>query len=83
MIFSLTLQCGGFKHPVHTVVWEGFSSGHLNFELNCAGVFSKYCSFINSGWILMKLETEYLGMSKLFKYAIKSYPKNLTWCGMP
>jgi hypothetical protein len=31
---KLTLQRGGFKHPVHTVVWEGFSSGHLNFELN-------------------------------------------------
>ena len=31
----------------------------------------------------MKLETEYLGMSKPFKYAIKSYLKNLTWCGMP
>ena len=31
----------------------------------------------------MKLETEYLGMSKLFKYAIKSYLKNLTWRGMP
>ena len=26
----------------------------------------------------MKLETEYLGMSKVFKYAIKSYLKNLT-----
>ena len=26
----------------------------------------------------MKLETEYLGMSKLFKYAIKSYFKNIT-----
>jgi hypothetical protein len=38
---ALTLQRGGFKHPVHTVVWEGFSSGHLNFELNCAGVYSK------------------------------------------
>jgi len=31
----------------------------------------------------MKLETEYLGMSKLFEYAIKSYLKNLTLCGMP
>ena len=31
----------------------------------------------------MKLETEYLGMSKLFKYAIKSYFKNITLCGMP
>ena len=30
----------------------------------------------------MKLETEYLGMSKPFKYAKKSYLKNLTWCGM-
>ena len=38
---------------------------------------------MNSGWILMKLETEYSGMSKLFKYVIKSYLKNLTWCGMP
>jgi hypothetical protein len=37
--------------------------GHLNFELNCAVVYSKYCSFINSGWISMELETEYLGMS--------------------
>ena len=53
-------------------MWEGFSTGYLNFELNCAGVYSKQCSFINSGWISMKLETEYLGMSKLFKYAIKS-----------
>ena len=31
----------------------------------------------------MELETEYLGMSKLFKYAIKSYLKILAWCGMP
>ena len=31
----------------------------------------------------MKLETEYLGMCKLFKYAIKSYLKNLTWHGIP
>jgi len=31
----------------------------------------------------MKLETEYLGMSKLFEYAIKSYLKNLTLCGIP
>ena len=31
----------------------------------------------------MKLETEYLGMSKPFKYPIKSYLNNLTWCGMP
>jgi len=31
----------------------------------------------------MKLQTEYLGMSKLFKYGIKSYLKNITWCGMP
>ena len=30
----------------------------------------------------MKLETEYLGVSKPFKYATKSYLKNLTWCGM-
>jgi hypothetical protein len=37
----LTLQRGGFKNPVHTVMWEGFSTGHLNFELNCAGVYSK------------------------------------------
>jgi len=56
-------------------MWEVFSTGYLNFELNCAGVHSKQCSFINSRWILMKLETEYLGMSKLFKYAIKSYLK--------
>ena len=28
----------------------------------------------------MKLETEYLGMSKLFKYAIKSYFKNVAVC---
>jgi hypothetical protein len=33
---TLTLQRGGFKHPVHTVVWEGFSSGHLNFERSAA-----------------------------------------------
>jgi hypothetical protein len=63
-------------------MWEGFSTGYLNFDLNCAGVYSK-CSFINSGWISMKRETEYLGMSKLSIYAIKSYLKNLTWCGMP
>ena len=31
----------------------------------------------------MKLGTKYLGMSKLFKYPIKSYRKNLTWCEMP
>jgi hypothetical protein len=31
----------------------------------------------------MKLETENLGKSKLFKYAIKYYLKNLAWCGMP
>jgi hypothetical protein len=37
----LTLQCGGFKNPVHTVMWEGFSMGYSNFELNCAGVYSK------------------------------------------
>jgi hypothetical protein len=37
----LTLQHGGFKHPVRTVMREGFSTGHLNFELNCAGVYSK------------------------------------------
>jgi hypothetical protein len=59
-------------------MWEGFSAGYLNFELNCAGVYSNGCSFINSGWISMKLE-----MSKLFEYAIKSYLKNLAWCGMP
>jgi hypothetical protein len=35
------------------------------------------------GWISMKLETYYLGMCKLFEYAITSYLKNLTWCGMP
>jgi len=31
----------------------------------------------------MKLGTEYLGMSKLFEYAIKSCLKDLTLCGMP
>jgi len=40
-------------------------------------------SLINSGSISMKLGTEYLGMSMLFKYAIKSFLKNLAWCGMP
>ena len=35
----LTLQRGGFKNPVHTVMWEGFSTGYLNLELNCAGVY--------------------------------------------
>jgi len=64
-------------------MWEGFSTGYLNFELNCTVFYSKDCSFIKSGWILMKLETEYLGMSKLFKYAIISYFKNVTLCGMP
>jgi hypothetical protein len=57
-------------------MWEGFSTGYLNFDLNCAVVYSK-CSFINSGWISMKLETKYLGISKLFEYAIKSYLKNM------
>ena len=38
-IFILTLQRGGFKNPVHTVMWEGFSTGYLNLELNCAGVY--------------------------------------------
>ena len=56
--------------------------GYLNFELNCEGVYSKYCSFVNSGWIAMKLETKYLVMSKLFKYPINSYLKNLTWYEM-
>jgi hypothetical protein len=32
----LTLQRGGFKHPVHTVVWEGFFSGYLNLERRAA-----------------------------------------------
>jgi len=64
-------------------MWEGFTTGYLNFDLNCAVVYSKYCIFINSGWILLKLETEYLEMSNLFKYAIKSYLRNLTLCGMP
>jgi hypothetical protein len=62
---------------------ERFSTGYLNFELNYAVVYSKYCSFINSGWIPMKLETEYLGMSNLFEYARKSYLRNLTLCGIP
>jgi hypothetical protein len=39
------------------LMWEGFSAGYLNFELNCEGVYSNKCSFINSGLILMKLET--------------------------
>jgi hypothetical protein len=60
-----------------------FSTEYLNFELNCAAVYSKFCRFINSGWISMKLETEYLGMCNLFEYAIKSYLRNLTLCGMP
>ena len=64
-------------------MWEGFSTGYLNFELNCSGVYSKLCSFLNSGWISMKLETKYLGMFKLFEYPLKSYLKNLTWCEMP
>jgi transposase len=72
-------------------MWKGFSTGYLNFELNCKVVYSKLCSFINplspelnpicyllallgahhflhvsrirvnSGWISMKLEIEYLG----------------------
>jgi hypothetical protein len=40
-LHNLTLQHGGIQTPVHTVMWEGFSTGHLNFELNCAGVYSK------------------------------------------
>ena len=39
MMAWLTLQRGGFKNPVHTVMWEGFSTGYLNLELNCAGVY--------------------------------------------
>jgi hypothetical protein len=35
-INTLTLQRGGFKHPVHTVVLVGFSSVHLNFERSAA-----------------------------------------------
>ena len=31
----------------------------------------------------MKLETKYLGMSKLSKHPIQSYLENLTWCEMP
>jgi len=37
----LTLQRGGISNPVHTVMWEGSSTGYLNFELNCARVHSK------------------------------------------
>jgi hypothetical protein len=33
-------------------MWEGFYTGHLNFELNCAGVYTEL-----RGWISMKLET--------------------------
>ena len=40
-------------------------------------------ALINSDRISIKLETKYLGMSKLFEYQIKSYLKNLTWCEMP
>jgi hypothetical protein len=64
-------------------MWEVFAVGYLNFELNCAGVYSNWCSLINSGWISMKLETQYSGMSKRIEYAIKSYLKNVAWCGMP
>jgi hypothetical protein len=60
-----------------------FPAGYLNLELNFSGVYANLCSFINSGWISMKLETQYSGMSKLFEYAIKLYLKNLVWCGMP
>lgn len=35
----LTRKHGGIKTPVHTVMWEGFSTGYFNFELNCAGVY--------------------------------------------
>ena len=37
----LTLQRGGIETPVHTVMWEGFFTGYLNYGLNCAGVYSK------------------------------------------
>ena len=57
--------------------------GNLNFELNCAGFYSKSFYFFNSVWISMKLETTCLGMCKIFKYPIKFYLKNLTWCEMP
>ena len=60
---GIALQPGGHLKP----------SSYCDVGRCCAVVYSKQCSFINSGWILMKLETEYLGMSKLFKYAIKSY----------
>jgi len=40
-IYFLTLQRGGIENPVSTVMWECFSMGYLNFELNCAGVYSK------------------------------------------
>ena len=59
--------------------------GHLNPSSYCDvgrffyGVFkfgAKSCSFVNIGWILMQLETKYLGMSKRFEYPIKSYLKN-------
>jgi hypothetical protein len=63
-------------------MWEGFSTGYLNFELNCAIVYSKLCTFINNVWISMKLETEYLEKSEIFEYGIKSSLKNVTFCGM-
>jgi len=56
-IIVLTLQRRGIYFQVHTMMPEGFSAGHLNFELNCAGVYINQCSFINTGWISMKLET--------------------------
>jgi len=64
-------------------MWEDFSSGYLNFELNCAGVYSKEGSFVNSGWISMKHEIKNLGMPTLLKYPIKSYLKNVTLCEIP
>jgi hypothetical protein len=51
IMLYLTLQRGGFKHPVHTVVWEGFSSGHLNFERSAA---SSACHSTTGGDFAMR-----------------------------
>jgi hypothetical protein len=37
-----------------------FSAGYLHFKPNCGAVYSKWCGFINNGWISLKLQAKYL-----------------------
>ena len=59
-----------------------FSAEYLNFEPNCGALYSKWYIFVNNRWISMKLVPKNSRTSNLFKYAIKSYVKNLAWCEM-